>query len=890
MMWDAGKRFCQSLRCRQCRCTSTNMIEDERASRISLRFKDPGLEWGYRLTLRDRAVTNFCYANCVLFIMEAAFLSTLKWERSFFKSQAHFEVEQGTKMANALLACTGLSVAALALVQRRWKLVSPLAVEIIVTWFTMLQMVTCLFTEAWWMAKIKGYDPTQVMTYHFTDSWLVLAIDTVVTLGHFLYSVRWVNLWPLTFLGAMLYPIACMALGSPEKNPYVNWLTLAGLALFAAHGKRTREIQERRAFVLVLKERTLRVQTEFKMHTLEEERATSSHLGARPRTEHDTKSTSSVSSGYLFAGVDPSNLPTRLRELSAKGHQEGWLIPTENMMLAPTQVLGKGSFGMAVIGKFHGSPVAVKLSLRSADSGQAGYLADLTNELRVLRHVRHPSIAIFHGAVIDPQTCDLALVLELVRGPGLDRYIKESCSIEGGTASPRDLLMLMLDISRALRYLHQQRPPIMHGDLKPANVVIQRGASCVYAKLLDFGLSRVLSKKTAPLGGSLPWVAPEVLQQRQDKRPNASADMFSFGRVVHFCATGTNPWSHVARDTIIRMLRQGAMLPPWWPQSPTPFVGFCKDLSEACTAIEPSARPGAEAACLELESWARSAPLSELLGSAGAMPTAGHLVSRQEDFEDFATLHEFKPWQEAIRAVRGILPLRGPAERALVSARVAAQRVAGGRASQAVATPPDDATRVAEAPQDAKDAADPPDGTRTPPSQRPTASESSAGLPASGPSPALARTESWTPTPSRTRLAMLFKMVQQWYCDQHELEAYCCPFHCAMTAVSNLSTAARRTPCHTVSIQYHAGQRQCTHCFALETARSSVGASACCMICGHRFDDCDSIAEEGDDGDECDESGGGGNGGARAETPEGIVADSNGGGLPPEVERNVVKL
>eukprot|EP00972_Heterocapsa_arctica_P060327 8897905-Heterocapsa_arctica.AAC.1 len=40
----------------------------------------------------------------------------------------------------------------------------------------------------------------------------------------------------------------------------------------------------------------------------------------------------------------------------------------------------------------------------------------LINELRIMRHVRHPNIALFHGAVLEAGADDILLVLERIRG------------------------------------------------------------------------------------------------------------------------------------------------------------------------------------------------------------------------------------------------------------------------------------------------------------------------------------------------------------------------------------------------------------------------------------------------------------------------------------------
>lgn len=44
----------------------------------------------------------------------------------------------------------------------------------------------------------------------------------------------------------------------------------------------------------------------------------------------------------------------------------------------------------------------------------------------------------------------------------------------------------------ALRYLSEKRPPIIHYDLKPANILLQSGTTSGAIKITDFGLSKVM--------------------------------------------------------------------------------------------------------------------------------------------------------------------------------------------------------------------------------------------------------------------------------------------------------------------------------------------------------------------------------------------------------------
>ena len=152
--------------------------------------------------------------------------------------------------------------------------------------------------------------------------------------------------------------------------------------------------------------------------------------------------------------------------------------------------LGEGVFGVVLCGKFHGSPVAIKV----VKMHREGSLAALGEELRIHRRLRHPNIVLFHGACVDEVTRDVALVLEYCEGVSMERFVASLTPGESDDARSQSLI----GVCRALRYLHSRCPPIVHGHLKHSNVMIEtraltHGGSFFHARLLDFGLSTVPS-------------------------------------------------------------------------------------------------------------------------------------------------------------------------------------------------------------------------------------------------------------------------------------------------------------------------------------------------------------------------------------------------------------
>ena len=105
----------------------------------------------------------------------------------------------------------------------------------------------------------------------------------------------------------------------------------------------------------------------------------------------------------------------------------------------------------------------------------------------------------------------------------------------------------------AIEYLHSKRPPIMHRDIKPDNILGKTsgyaldGSSLITWKLADFGIAKLLNKKrlesyyAQTFAGTEIYMAPEVMDTRVDvnNRYGLSADIWSVGAVMHFyCSNG----------------------------------------------------------------------------------------------------------------------------------------------------------------------------------------------------------------------------------------------------------------------------------------------------------------------------------------------------------------
>eukprot|EP00928_Gymnodinium_smaydae_P077494 TRINITY_DN6085_c0_g1_i1.p1 TRINITY_DN6085_c0_g1~~TRINITY_DN6085_c0_g1_i1.p1 ORF type:complete len:832 (+),score=54.79 TRINITY_DN6085_c0_g1_i1:101-2596(+) len=289
----------------------------------------------------------------------------------------------------------------------------------------------------------------------------------------------------------------------------------------------------------------------------------------------------------------PTDMGECLADVKALIEKEKWFIPPAHLKLRANGILGEGGFGSVVVGKFHGASVAVKLPKINASSTGIRLLC---NELRILRHARHPNLVQCFGAVIDVTCCRFGLVLELVPGISLLAFRFHMSDNVG----QEQRFQVIAGVTDALSYLHSRFPVIVHGDLKPDNVLIELRQVRVVPKLLDFGLSRLLTSSVKPLDGTLRWTAPEVLQ-RGGTQAKPSADVFSLGYVIYFTTTGNLPYANLSRCEIKACYRAGTCAELTW-SSQSAFSVMSKHVAETC--LRPlEQRPGIHEISSMLMAW-----------------------------------------------------------------------------------------------------------------------------------------------------------------------------------------------------------------------------------------------------------------------------------------------
>jgi serine/threonine protein kinase len=104
------------------------------------------------------------------------------------------------------------------------------------------------------------------------------------------------------------------------------------------------------------------------------------------------------------------------------------------------------------------------------------------------------------------------LVMEFIDGTTLENELTRS---DGKLPADR-VLEVALEVLEALRYLHARRPPLLHRDLKPPNLMTTTDGRL---KLIDFGIAR----HSSPTPGS-PWSELTVMRRRSNTQDDLNLD------------------------------------------------------------------------------------------------------------------------------------------------------------------------------------------------------------------------------------------------------------------------------------------------------------------------------------------------------------------------------
>ncbi|KAK7457859.1 hypothetical protein VKT23_010203 [Stygiomarasmius scandens] len=201
-------------------------------------------------------------------------------------------------------------------------------------------------------------------------------------------------------------------------------------------------------------------------------------------------------------------------------------------------VLGSGAFGTVYAGRWNGTKVAVKQLARGTPRQV------LIKEIDIWRRMQHTHVASFFRACIDSNPP--LLISEYYQFGNIIVYLSDF--------PHANRVELALQISLGMQFLHNER--VVHGDLKPANILIDDAHR---ARITDFGLSRIKTSLTTQTmndtsvnampkrPGTKAFMAPERLLRGTN---NFKSDIYAWAMTVYQIMTDEAPFQYLPEEDL----------------------------------------------------------------------------------------------------------------------------------------------------------------------------------------------------------------------------------------------------------------------------------------------------------------------------------------------------
>ena len=243
--------------------------------------------------------------------------------------------------------------------------------------------------------------------------------------------------------------------------------------------------------------------------------------------------------------------------------------------------LGAGAYGEVYEADWRRSRVAVKRLFRASDrSLEEKGVKQFFAEMDILANARHDNIVRFLGGCVQPD--NLCILFEFCPQSLYDllRNTTQPLGLE-------QILSLARQVALGIYYLHCCKPPVLHLDLKSANVLLDRHG---HAKVCDFGLAHLKlgnDVRTDRMGSPM-WTSPEVLK---GEARNEKADTYSYGMLLYELLTRQLPYGGYAAAQVVMGVITNLLPRPELPADAQHYPAAIGNLMKECWQFQAERRP-----------------------------------------------------------------------------------------------------------------------------------------------------------------------------------------------------------------------------------------------------------------------------------------------------------
>jgi eukaryotic-like serine/threonine-protein kinase len=229
-----------------------------------------------------------------------------------------------------------------------------------------------------------------------------------------------------------------------------------------------------------------------------------------------------------------------------------------------------------------GREVAVKV-MTLAVAARAESAERFRREAQAVAAVKHPGIVEIFDFVGATETEPAYIVSELITGPTLRQFLDS----RRGRLLPESAALIAIPIAEAIRVAHARG--IVHRDIKPDNVMLDRGGGKCRVVVTDFGVAHITGMETmtatGALVGSPAFMSPE---QARGHGVGPASDLWALGVLIYEMATGHLPFPGKDALLVVASIARGLY------KRPSQISGYAgtglDEICGRCLRVQPAER------------------------------------------------------------------------------------------------------------------------------------------------------------------------------------------------------------------------------------------------------------------------------------------------------------